>query len=90
MQYYVIKYHNWKTNFGKPISRIITIMKKVTIRVIIGVIITMTIKLIMIQNVITVILVIMITLKVLVMISVIKVKIKVMFYSLKLFKTSFL
>lgn len=50
----------------------------------------MAIKLIMIQNVITVILVIMITLKVLVMISVIKVKIKVMFYSLKLFKTSFL
>ena len=78
MQYYVIKYHNWKTNFGKPISRIITIMKKVTIRVIIGVIITMTIKLIMI------------TLKVLVMITVIKVKIKVMFYSLKLFKFSFL
>ena len=50
----------------------------------------MAIKLIMIQNVITVILVIMLTLKVLVMISVIKVKIKVMFYSLKLFKTSFL
>ena len=44
----------------------------------------------MIQKVITVIVAIMMIIKVLVMITVIKVMTETMFYSLKLFKTSFL